>query len=161
MALAAAQIKTDYPLPVYNYKVNIGTDTVAFSEVSGLSIVYETITHKESPAGTQTGLQVRHMPGQGTPVNLTLKKGMVQGKSVATLYNWISAIKLNQIEKKDITIQLCNEQGAAVISWKVINAFPTTLEAPTFDASANDVAVESMELMADDVTIDDPTAKKS
>ena len=36
MALSKDDIKTAYPLPVYNYKVEIGSDTVAFSEVSGL-----------------------------------------------------------------------------------------------------------------------------
>jgi phage tail-like protein len=42
-----------------------------------------------------------------------------------------------------------------VISWKVINAFPTKLDAPTFDASSNDVAIETMELRADNITIEE------
>ena len=32
MALSKDDIKTTYPLAVYNYKVEIGSDTVAFSE---------------------------------------------------------------------------------------------------------------------------------
>ena len=42
-----------------------------------------------------------------------------------------------------------------MISWKVINAFPTKLDAPSFTASSNDVAVESMELMADCVVVEE------
>ncbi len=42
-----------------------------------------------------------------------------------------------------------------MISWKVSNAFPTKLDAPSFSATANDVAVESMELMADGVTVEE------
>jgi len=42
MALTKDQIKTTYPLPVYNYRVEINGTTVGFSEVSGLSIAYET-----------------------------------------------------------------------------------------------------------------------
>ena len=38
MALTKEQIATDYPLPVYNYRVNIADETIAFSEVSGLDI---------------------------------------------------------------------------------------------------------------------------
>ena len=49
MALSKDDVKTAYPLPVYNYKVEIGSDTVAFSEVSGLNVSYETTTYKESP----------------------------------------------------------------------------------------------------------------
>jgi len=49
MALTNAQIKTDYPLPVYTYRVEIAGAAIGFSEVSGLSISYETTTYKESP----------------------------------------------------------------------------------------------------------------
>jgi phage tail-like protein len=156
MALSKNDIKTMYPLPVYNYRVEIGNQTVAFSEVSGLSISYETTTYKESPVeGGAPGPRVMHMPAQGTAANITLKKGLVRGKSVPTLYSWINSIQINQVEKKDIFVRLCNEQGSAVISWRVINAFPTKLDAPTFDANSNDVAIESMELMADGVFIEE------
>lgn len=158
MAVTPEEIKTTYPLPVYNYKVEIGSDTIAFSEASGMNIQFEPITFKESPTNGQAGPHVFHMPGQGTAANLTLKKGMVCGTSVATLYNWINSIQLNQVDKKDIYIRLCDEQGNTVISWKVVNAFPTQLDAPTFDANANDVAVETMTLMADALTIVDETA---
>jgi hypothetical protein len=53
--LTTDQIKTDYPLPVYNYRVEIGGDAVAFSEVSGLSIAYEVTTYKESPTASGAG----------------------------------------------------------------------------------------------------------
>ena len=57
-------------------------------------------------------------------------------------------------ETQHLHSSLTPSSGDAVISWKVINAFPTKLEAPAFDASSNDVAIESMELMADSVTIE-------
>jgi phage tail-like protein len=156
MAVSKDQIKTAYPLPVYNYKVEIGGDTVAFSEVSGLSINYETTTYKESPIESGTpGPRVMQMPAQRSAPTITLKKGIVVGASVATLYGWISGIQTNQVEKKDIQIRLCDENGDAVISWKVINAFPTKLDAPSFDAKSNEVAVESMELTADSVSIEE------
>jgi len=96
-----------------------------------------------------------NMPAQAPATTVTLKKGIVRGTSVETLYGWISTIQINQVEKKDIFIRLCDENGDAVISWKVTNAFPTKLEAPTFDANSNDVAVESMELTADGVTVEE------
>ena len=156
MALSKDDIKTAYPLPVYNYKVEIGSDTVAFSEVSGLNVSYETTTYKESPLESGSpGPRVMNMPAQAPATTVTLKKGIVRGASVETLYGWISTIQINQVEKKDIFIRLCDENGDAAISWKVTNAFPTKLEAPTFDANSNDVAVESMELTADGVTVEE------
>jgi len=154
MATTPADIKTAFPLPVYNYKVDIGKDSVAFSEVSGLNIAYETTTYKES--STEPGKaspRVFHMPAQATTTTLTLKKGLVPAKSQAALYDWIRSIRINQVVKKDILISLCDETGKAVVTWTVINAFPTKLDVPTFDANSNDVAIESMELMADDIII--------
>jgi len=155
MALTKEEIKTAYPLPVYNYRVEIGSDTVGFSEVSGLSIGYETTTYKESPvASGAPGPRVMHMPSQATATNITLKKGVVRAASIATFFNWINAIQINQVEKKDIYVRLCDEKGDVVISWKVLNAFPTKLDAPTFDANSNDVAIESMELRGDGIFIE-------
>ena len=156
MALSKDEIKTAYPLPVYNYRVEIGSDAVAFSEVSGLSISHETTTYKESPVESGIpGPRVMHMPAQGTPASVTLSKGMVRGSSVATFFDWINSIQINQVEKKDVYVRLLDENGDVVISWKVTNAFPTTLNAPTFDANANDVAIESMELMGDGIFIEE------
>lgn len=154
MAITQDEIKSSYPLPVYNYKVDIGKDTIAFSEVSGLNIAYETTVYKES--STEAGKaspRVFRMPAQATTTTLTLKKGLVPAKSQAALYDWISSIRINQVVKKDIVISLCDESGKAVVTWKVINAFPTKLDVPTFDANSNEVAIESMELMADDIAI--------
>jgi len=70
------------------------------------------------------------------------------------MFAWINSIQLNRVDKKDIVVRLCDENGTAVVSWKVLNAFPTKLDAPTFTASSNDVAIESMELMADGVSVE-------
>lgn len=156
MAVTTDEIKKSYPLPVYNYKVEIAGVAIAFTEVSGLAIEYDTTSYAESHTeSNQSGAVWMYMPAQMKAVNITLKKGVVRVTSVATLYKWISSISLNQVEKKDIYVRLCDEKGAAVISWKVINAFPTKLEAPSFDAKSNDAAIESMTLMADGVMIEE------
>jgi phage tail-like protein len=153
MALTKDEIRTTYPLPVYNYKVEIDGKAVAFSEVSGLSMAYETSTYVESPT-SGVGPRRMYMPSQRKSATITMKKGMVAGVSVPALFGWISSIQLNRVDKKDIYVRLCDESGATVVSWKVINAFPTKLDAPTFTASSNDVAIESMELMADGVVVE-------
>jgi len=145
----------NFPLPVYNYKVEIAGETIAFSEVSGLSIEYEPIEFKQSPiASGPVGPEVIHMPGPPTPANVTLKKGVVKGNSIKVFYEWINNIHITRT-KKDIFVRLCDETGEAVISWKVTNAFPTKLEAPGFDASSKEIAVESMELIGDAVTMEE------
>ena len=156
MALNIDAIKAEYPLPSYNYRVEIDGEAVAFSEVSGLNIAYEVTTYKESPtASGAPGPRVMYMPGQATMTSLTLKKGVVRAASIKALYGWIKTVQINQVVKKDIYIRLCDEKGEAVISWKVGNAFPTKLDAPQFSATSNDAAIETMELKADYVTIEE------
>lgn len=156
MAVTTNQIKSTYPLPAYNYRVEIGATAVAFTEVTGLSVGFEKTTYKESPVERgAAGPRTFHMPAQPTPATVTLKKGVVRGVSVKALYQWINSIQLNLVEKKDVFVRLCDEHGSPVITWKVINAFPTKLDAPSFSATSNDVAVESLELMADGVTVEE------
>ncbi len=160
MALSKADILAKYPLPVYNYKVDISdgssTSTVAFSEVSGLNMPYETSTYKESKTSEPgAGPNIMYMIAQPQPVNITLKKGYVKANSINVLYAWLNTKQLNGLDKRDISVKLCDENGNPIVTWKVLNAFPTKLDAPTFDASSNDVAIESMELMADWVTLEE------
>lgn len=153
MAMTQAEIAKAYPLPVYNFRVEIDGQTVGFSEVSGLNIAYDTITYTES-AVAGPGPRIMYMPGKPKVTTLTLKKGVVTGSSVKTLYAWINTVALNRVLKKDMAIRLCDENGVAVISWKVLNAFPTKLDAPAFTASSNEVAIETMELTADAIVIE-------
>ncbi len=156
MALSKSEIKTAYPLPSYNYRVEIAGTAVGFSEVSGLSMKRETTTYKESSTGGGSpGPVVMHMPAQAAHATITMKKGIVRKNSVAALYNWLSSTQINQVDKKDIYVRLCDEKGDAVISWKVLNAFPTKLDAPSFTASSNDVAIETIELMADSIQMEE------
>ena len=153
MATTVDDIKNNYPLPVFYYLVTIdGNDAIAFSEVSGLAIEYETITYKD---GLSYKNGAKHMPGMGTPVNLTLKKGIV--KSDSYLFDWINTIKLNTVEKRDVRIDLLNENGEPTVTWTVKDAFPKKLDAPSFNATSNEVAIESLELMASNLKISNPS----
>lgn len=146
MATTAEHIANTYPIPSYRYRVTVGNEEMAFSAVSGLDVGYETITYKDGAGG------LFYMPGQSTTVNITLRRGVVKGHS--QLYDWINSISLNQVEKKDISISLTNEAGSELlVTWNVADAFPTSLTAPSLDASSNEVAIEEMALIANSVTI--------
>ncbi|NEO17457.1 MULTISPECIES: phage tail protein [unclassified Moorena] len=152
MADTVEQIKNTYPIPVFYYRVTIdGDDSHAFSEVSGLSIEYETITYRD---GLSYKDGAKYMPGLDTPINLTLQKGIVRKDSY--LFEWFSTINLNTVEKRDIRIDLLDESGEAVVSWEVGNAFPKKLDAPSFNATSNEVAIESLELMAITLKVNNP-----
>lgn len=155
MATLPNDIKTNYPLPAYNYRVEIAGKNYAFSDVSGLSVQIETTTYKQSPTENgKAGPVILHMPAQRQPATISLKRGLINNSDIRALYSWISQTQVNVIEKKDIFVRLLDEAGEPVLSWKVLNAFPKQLDAPTFTANSNEVAIESMTLMADAVVLE-------
>ena len=50
-------------------------------------------------------------------------------------------------------LSLLDEAGVPALAWRLAKAVPTKLEAPTFDAAANDVAIESLELKARGISL--------
>ena len=150
MATSAQDVKNSYPLPVFYYEVKIdGMDPIAFSEVSGLALQHETITYRD---GMSYKEGPKYMPGILQPINVSLKKGVMRGGR--QLYDWINSIKVNTVEKKDILISLKDEADDPVVTWKVKDAFPTKMDAPAFSGTSNDVAIESLDLMATYLTIE-------
>ncbi|KVP85350.1 phage tail protein [Burkholderia ubonensis] len=146
MATVAEQIASEYPVPVYRFVVSLGDDRVPFKSVSGLDIKYDSIEYRDG-AGNMF-----NMPGQRQKVSVTLSKGVFRGPNA--LYDWISSISLNRVEKKDLMISLTDESGSELLAtWNVLNAFPTGLTAPSFDATSNDIAIQEIILEADRVTL--------
>lgn len=149
-------IKNNYPLPAYNYRVSIMDDgkveTIGFSEVGGLSMGYDAVTYKD---GFSFGMGVRIIPGMSKSINLTLKKGLTKNGNY--LQKWIEKSYQDPFSngaKRDVVIDLCDEGGIPVIRWIAADAMPVKLDAPTFVASSNEVAIASMELVADRLKVE-------
>jgi phage tail-like protein len=151
MALSAAEMKSKYPMPVYQFRVQVGQAVMSFSEVSGLSLEYDMTVYKES--GVTGGSPViMRMPAQIKDIHLTLKRGIVedaQNGDGKDLFAWLSSTRLNVVEKRDLVINLVDEEGQPRLTWQVTNAFPNKLDLPSFDAKSNDVAIETLSLTAD------------
>jgi phage tail-like protein len=145
-----------YPLPVYNFRVEIEGDStpIGFSEVSGLAIEHDTMSYQESySGGGRMGTTSVHMLGQSKPSEITMKKGFASPNSMKVLHDWLNEAKSYKPVKKDITVSMCDENGSPVLRWKIVGAFPKKLEIPGFDAKSNDVAVGTLNLMADEVKL--------
>ncbi len=144
MAIDKEHIASGYPLPVYNYRVVVdGSETMAFSEISGLEIEHDHILYRHGVSWLMGDHLIR---GQRKPINVTLRRGVVKQRKY--LYDW-----LRSEEKKNIRIEMCDEKGEAIISWDVSRALPYKLDAPAFNASNSDVAIESLDLIAHDLRI--------
>jgi phage tail-like protein len=175
MATEKKEIKSDYPLPAYNYRLTIlpgslgeipsGTDlseksgavsVVSCSEISGLFMEVETTIYKHG-FSFLSGFQV--IPGQRKEVRLSIKKGITTNGSyfsdwIKLVYPFTMPLPSGLSRKRDIIIDLCDEKGEPVVRWIVSKAMPTKLEAPTFDANTNEVAFEKMDFIAHQLKIE-------
>ena len=132
----------DDPYGAFNFLVDLGTgqDVAGFSEVTGLG---QEISYAEYRAGSDRFNTVRKIPGLTRVGDVTLKRGMAGSLE---LFEWIKAVRDGQYERRNVVIKLLDEKREPVIAWLLRNAWPKKLEGPNLNATANEVAIESLTL---------------
>lgn len=138
-----------YPLPVFHFEVQWGGTNLGFSEVSGLNVENQMIEYRD---GYSKEYHTIKMPGMQKFANLSLKRGVI--KSDNQFYDWLNTVKLNKIERRDMIINLLDEEHAPVMTWKVKNAWPVKVEGPGLKANGNEVAIETLEIAHEGLTIE-------
>ena len=139
-----------YPLPKFHFLVKWDPGVRAgFTEVTGLDMQIEAIEYRDGNSPEYSKIK---MPGMRKFSNITLKRGTVAGDS--DFYKWVQNINLDTaVERRDITISLLDETHAPVMSWKAKQAFPIKLAASDLKADGNEVAIESIELVHEGLSL--------
>ncbi|MET8623827.1 phage tail protein [Kitasatospora sp. NPDC004669] len=146
MAISAGQLDTTSNISAYRFRVTVGEDVMAFNSASGLDIAVNTIEYQDG-AGN-----VFQMPARDG-LKISLKRGIITGQS--RLFDWFNSVSLNQVDKKDVAISLTNESGSELlVTWNVVNAFPTSVSSPNLDASSNETTIEQLDLAAEKLTVE-------
>ena len=57
-----------------------------------------------------------------------------------------------EVQRKTLTLTLLNDTQAPAASWQIINAWPTKYTAPDFNATASEIAIESIEIAHEGMT---------
>ena len=128
------------PYRKFRFKIEYeGIVSAGFSEVSGFDASVDVVEYREGNEVTTP----RKLPGLSKYGNITLKRGVTDNME---LFNWIfSYIEKGEIIRKSITIIAMDETGKDVATFQVINAWPMKYTAPDFNATASEVAIESLE----------------
>lgn len=130
-----------YPYKKHNYIVLIDSKEVGgFSEVNAGDITIDPIEYREGINPVNTVLK---QPGLVKYGNVTLKWGLATATELMT---WLQSTVDGTCERKTITIQLCDDLHKVVAEWEVINAWPTKYTPTDFNATSNEIAIESVEL---------------
>lgn len=139
--------REDDPFASFNFLVESGGLLRAgFSECTGLSSETDPIEYREGDEDTT----VRKIPGLKKFGNVTLKRGVVVGQD---FFEWRKSVMEGNIDRRDISIILLDEQRNEQVRYNLINAWPGKWTGPEFKASANEIAVETLEIVHEGVSI--------
>jgi phage tail-like protein len=147
--MAGEKQDNNWPLPKFYFMVDWGSTTnIPFQEVSGLDIEAQPISyrHGNSPVFSEI-----NMPGIVKNSNVTMKKGVFANDN--GFWDWYNKIKMNTIERQNVVIKLLDESGSPTMTWTLNNAWPTKISSTDLKSDANEVAVESIEIMHEGLTI--------
>jgi phage tail-like protein len=137
----SAQSAATWPLVKFSFQVKWDDAELIFQEVTGLSSETQVIEYR---GGNSKVYSTVKMPGIQKFGNITLKKGIFKGDK--TLWDKYNLIKMNTYKRSTILISLLDETNAVAMSWKLLNAFPSKITVTDMKSDANEVAVETMEL---------------
>ena len=139
---------TNYPLVKFHFQVEWGGTKIGFTEVSGLDVETEVVEYRHGASPEYSKVK---MPGMQKFSNITLKRGTFATDN--EYFDWWNSVKLNTIERRDITISLLNEEHQPVVVWKVKNAWPSKVQSTDLKADGSEVAIESLEIIHEGLSI--------
>ena len=130
------------PYLTFNFLVEIeGLVVGGFSEVTGLQVETVIETYRE---GGLNAYEHKLAGPTRYPSNLILKHGITDAD---TLWKWHQEVARGKVVRKNGSIVLRDSTGEEQWRWNFTGAYPVRWSGPDFRASANEVAVETLELV--------------
>jgi len=135
------------PFGAFNFLIESGGLLRAgFSECTGLNTETDPIEYREG----QDDITVRKLPGMKKFANVTLKRGVAASQD---FLEWRKSVEDGNIDRRNISIILLDEQRNEQVRYNLADAWPCKWVAPELKASANEIAVETLELCHEGVTL--------
>ncbi len=138
------------PDPYSGYRFFVewkGIIHAGFRECTGLTSSQNAQEYRE---GTDPPT-MRKIPGLTSYGNVTLRRGITNNDE---LWQWRRAIMEGSMERRDVSIVLLDSVGQEKIRWNLVHCWPTSWTAPDFNATTDDIAVESVELVHEGIIVD-------
>lgn len=136
------------PYAAHNFLVVIdGVTTAGFSECSGLSMETDVIEYRN-------GDQVTHvvkLPGLDKYSNITLKRGFTKDTA---LWDWRKKVIDGSPQRASGTITLLDETRKPAMRWNFREAWPKKLDGPALNAKGNDIAIETLEIVTEELQVE-------
>jgi phage tail-like protein len=129
------------PFVAFRFEINLdGLAVAGFSECTGLQ--WETETQDYAEGGLNTHLH--KFPTRTKQSNLVLKRGIVD----RVMWNWYWDLTQGLVQLRTGAVLVRDPSGADVVmQWEFSDAFPSKWTGPDLNATQNNVAIESMEIV--------------
>jgi len=129
----------------------VGAFIGGFQECSGLETQLEVEEYKEGGLNDR----VRKFPSRVTWSNIVLKSGI---GFTDGLWNWHAAYMSGKGKRRDGIIVLENDLHVPLKMWQFTRGLPVRYSGPAFNAKASEVAIESIEIMHEGITLTSPAS---
>lgn len=131
------------PYRNFNFLVEIdGITQAGFSDCSGFGASTDPTEYREG-GDPKT---MRKLPGLTKYNNVTLKWGLTDSRE---LYDWYRDVVNGKIQRKNGSIIVLDLEGQEKVRWNFFEAWPSKFTHPDMSAKANDVAIETLELVVE------------
>lgn len=149
------------PLPAFNFLITLidssstfsairsGVTDLAlggFTECSGLESTLETTEYREGGVNDR----IHRFPGRITFANIVLRRGVGFGEG---LYLWHREFLEGKGKRRDGYIVLQSESRIPIKIWSFSRGLPIKWSGPTLNAQASAVAIESLEIAHEQLTL--------
>ncbi|HEY5706364.1 MAG TPA: phage tail protein [Terrimicrobiaceae bacterium] len=142
-----------YPPPGFHFRVEVlgvppNDNDLRFTEVGGLSV--EVATEEFAEGGENRFVQ--KYPARAKYPELVLKRGLLLNSEIL---KWIrQSIDELKIQPKNIDVKLLNEEHQPLMTWHLVNAFPTKWAVSDLNAANNAVVIETLQFFYQYFTVD-------
>jgi phage tail-like protein len=130
------------PFRGFRFRVQIGGITKAgFREVSGLDAGTDAVDYREGD-----GTTIRKLAGLQKFSSITLKRGITDDMD---MWKWRQQVidgKMTDARKNGQVIVL-DDEGKEAAEWTFTDGWPTKYTGPTFNATASEVAIDTLEIV--------------
>jgi phage tail-like protein len=136
------------PYVAYNFLVEIaGVQAASFTECVLPVASIEVIEYRE---GADVMDNIHKLPGLVRYGNLVLKRGLANSMA---LWDWFSSFATGTGTKALVTVTLLDSGRVPVIRWGFKNAWPVKYESPLLGGKTNALAIETLELAVEEMTM--------
>jgi phage tail-like protein len=129
--------------PFLGFRFEVRVDDLplgGFSECSGLQLETEVLDYAEG--GLNTWLH--KLPVRTKQTNIKLKRGIAD----QSLWNWHAELVGGVVRRRNGSIRIHDPAGGQVVAeWQFHRAYPVKWVGPELNATQNQVAVETIELV--------------